>query len=106
MRKLILKMSISLDGFVAGPNGESDWIFRTADGESNAWTAEAIRGAGLHAMGSRTFGDMASHWPWGEAPFAGPMNAIPKAVFSRRTLAELTRGVGEPSRERRDAPAH
>jgi dihydrofolate reductase len=106
MRKLILKMSMSLDGFVAGPNGELDWIFRTADDESNAWTAEAIERAGLHAMGSRTYGDMAAHWPWGEAPFAEPMNVIPKAVFSRRSVAELTRGVGEPARDRKDAPAH
>jgi dihydrofolate reductase len=27
MRKLKLQMQISLDGFVAGPNGEGDWIF-------------------------------------------------------------------------------
>ena len=24
-RKLVLKMSVSLDGFVAGPHGEVDW---------------------------------------------------------------------------------
>lgn len=29
MRKPVLRMSMSLDGFVSGPNGESDWIFRT-----------------------------------------------------------------------------
>jgi len=28
MRKLILKMSISLDGFVGEPNGEIKWIFK------------------------------------------------------------------------------
>ena len=27
MRKLKLQMQITLDGFVAGPNGESDWVF-------------------------------------------------------------------------------
>jgi hypothetical protein len=27
MRKLILKMHVSIDGFVGGLNGESDWIF-------------------------------------------------------------------------------
>ena len=36
MRKLILKMSMSVDGFVAGPNGELDWLFRTSDSESAA----------------------------------------------------------------------
>jgi hypothetical protein len=29
MRKVILLMHVSLDGFVAGPNGEWDWIFLT-----------------------------------------------------------------------------
>ena len=31
MRKLILKTSLSIDGFVGGPNGEIDWIFETDD---------------------------------------------------------------------------
>lgn len=50
MRKLVLKMSMSLDGFVGGPNGESDWIFRTADDASNAWEMELIGRVGLHGM--------------------------------------------------------
>jgi hypothetical protein len=33
-RKLVLKMSVSLDGFVCGPNGELDWIFRTLGADS------------------------------------------------------------------------
>lgn len=34
MRQLILKMSMSLDGFVSGPNGEMDWTLdsRSDDG--------------------------------------------------------------------------
>ena len=28
MRRLVLKMSMSRDGFIAGPNGEYDWIVR------------------------------------------------------------------------------
>ncbi len=27
MRKLKLQMQITIDGFVAGPNGENDWVF-------------------------------------------------------------------------------
>src|SRR5689334_22013638 len=27
MRKLKLQMQITIDGFVAGPNGEQDWVF-------------------------------------------------------------------------------
>jgi hypothetical protein len=31
MRRLILKMSVTIDGFVGGPNGEIDWIFKSHD---------------------------------------------------------------------------
>lgn len=29
MRRLVLKMSMTLDGYVGGPTGEIDWIMRT-----------------------------------------------------------------------------
>jgi hypothetical protein len=78
MRRLILKMSMSLDGFVCGPNGELDWIFRSFDDELTAWQVEALWQAGVHAMGSRTFRDMANHWPTSSEPHATPMNENPE----------------------------
>lgn len=84
MRKLILKMSMSLDGFVCGPNGEANWIFNTNDDAAIKWTVDTISKAGLHIMGTKTFHDMASYWPTSTEPFATPMNEIPKAVFSRK----------------------
>jgi dihydrofolate reductase len=82
MRRLILKMSMSADGFVGGPNGEMDWLFRTMDAEATAWTVATLWEAGVHIMGSRTFRDMAAYWPSSSEPFAPPMNQIPKVVFS------------------------
>jgi len=82
-RELILKMSISVDGFVAGPNGEFDWVFRSSSEASRAWMLELLGSAGLHAMGHRSYRDMASFWPTSTLPMAKPMNEIPKAVFSR-----------------------
>ena len=89
MRKLILKMSVSLDGFVCGPNGEIDWIFKSIDAESTNWVVESIRQAGVHIMGSRTFQDMAAYWPYSKEPFAATMNEIPKIVFSRKGTVKL-----------------
>jgi dihydrofolate reductase len=86
MRKLILKMSVSLDGFVCGPNGEIDWIFKTGDDDSQAWVVNTISQAGVHIMGSRTFHDMAAWWPFSTEPFAAPMNDIPKVVFTKKGL--------------------
>jgi len=89
MRELHLKMSISLDGFVAGPKGEIDWIFRNPDKDSDAWEAAALFDASLHIMGSKTFGDMISWWPFMDDVFANPMNTIPKAVFTRHGAASI-----------------
>jgi dihydrofolate reductase len=88
MRELILKMSISVDGFVAGPNGEIEWVFG-GDPEAIAWTVETVWNASLHIMGSRTFHDMAAYWPTSTEVFAPPMNQIPKAVFSKQGPAVL-----------------
>jgi dihydrofolate reductase len=89
MRPLVLKMSISLDGFVGGPNGEVDWIFRTM-GDSTEWVVDTLRKAGTHVMGSRTYYDMAAFWPYSDTPFAPPMNDIPKIIFSRNGIKDDT----------------
>ena len=91
MRKLILRMSMSLDGFVRGPNGESDWIFRNQDEESLAYGLAQVSDVGVHAMGRVTYGDMAAYWPKSTENFAPPMNSIPKVVFSK-TLKEAPWG--------------
>jgi dihydrofolate reductase len=82
-RELILSMSVSVDGFVAGPNGEIDWIFRNAGEASTQWLVDQLGQVSLHAMGHRAYLDMAGYWPTSSSPFARPMNQIPKAVFSR-----------------------
>lgn len=88
MRELILKMSVSLDGFVAGPAGEVEWMF-SGDQQAIAWSVETVWNASLHIMGSRTFRDMASFWPTATGAFAPPMNEIPKTVFSSQGAAIL-----------------
>lgn len=88
MRDLILKMSISIDGFVSDLDGANKWMFG-GDQEAKAWTVETVWNASLHIMGSRTFHDMAAYWPTSTDVFAPPMNQIPKAVFSRQGPAIL-----------------
>jgi len=88
MRELVLKMSISVDGFVSDLDGRNGWMFGT-DQEAKAWSVEFLWNAGLHIMGSRTFHGMAGWWPTSGDQFAAPMNQIPKAVFSRQGPAIL-----------------
>lgn len=82
-KELILSMSVSVDGFVSGPNGETDWIFRNSSEASAQWAADRLGQASLVIMGNRSYQVMADYWPTATGPFARPMNEIPKAVFSR-----------------------
>lgn len=95
MRKLIMKMSMSVDGFVATANGENDWIFKSSDEASLAWSVGQSREAGLIIMGRKSFQGMAPYWPTATGPFAAPMNEIPKALFTKKGFA----GVDLPNSE-------
>jgi dihydrofolate reductase len=86
-----MKMSVSLDGFVADLKGQKDWIFKTGDEESLAWSVGKIRDAGLIIMGRKSFETMAPYWPTATGPFAAPMNEIPKAVFTRKGFKGIDR---------------
>ena len=79
-----MKMSMSLDGFVSDANGGKDWLFKTSDDESMAWSVGVISEAGLIIMGRKSFEMMAPYWPTAKGPFAAPMNEIPKAVFTKK----------------------
>jgi dihydrofolate reductase len=91
MRKLVFKMSVSIDNFVSGPNGEIDWIFRSSSPDSLESLVNLIRDAGAHAMGSRTYYDMAAFWPYSASPLAESMNRIPKIVFARNGIKDGTK---------------
>jgi dihydrofolate reductase len=103
MAKLILEMQCSLDGFVCGPRGELDWIFPDVDADYTAWTVERLWRAAAHLMGGVTYRDMAAHWPVSKEPFAEPMNAIPKIVFSssieRAEWGETEVFAGDPAEQ-------
>lgn len=81
MRKVILSMAMSLDGYVASDRQHPGAL--PEDDELVAWKIDWIKGAGAHLMGRKTYQEMASFWPQSSAPYAAPMNDIPKVVFSR-----------------------
>ncbi len=90
MRKLVLLMHVSIDNFVAGPNGEMDWIHvddeifdRAKDFTDNADTA---------LYGRVTYQMMESYWPTAaqnpgaskhDIEHAEWTNRVPKIVFSK-----------------------
>lgn len=82
-RKVILKMVMSLDGFVTSPDGTHEWMFEWFGDDSSHWNRRALDEAGVHAMGRCSYEIMGPHWAASEGPIATAMNEKPKAVFSR-----------------------
>jgi len=82
MALLVLKMSVSLDGYVAPINGSTDWAAAGRSEDGASWTLETLSNAGAHLMGAGTYAEWATYWPGAPGPFAKAMNEIPKVVFS------------------------
>ena len=83
MRKLVLKMSVSVDGYVGTSDGDLGWVFPSVDSEVTNWLVDVLRNAGTHIMGRALYDTMAAYWPTATNPYAAPMNDIPKVVFSK-----------------------
>ena len=69
MRRIISFMHVSLDGFVAGPNGEMDWI--KVDQEIFDYAATRISDSDTALYGRVTYEMMERYWPTaGDSPTA------------------------------------
>ncbi|WP_369248909.1 dihydrofolate reductase family protein [Streptomyces sp. R41] len=107
MRKIILMMSVSLDGFIEGPNREIDW--HVVDAELHRHFNREIREFGALLSGRVTYELMAGFWPTADkdpestpevVEFAGIWRNMPKVVFSRT----LQRGEGHTTIVREVVP--
>ena len=93
MRKIIVTMWMSLDGFIAGPNGEMDWIGEIYDEAMGTYENELVSSADTLLLGRVTYQSFAGSWPHvpdspsaseGEKAYARTLNAMRKIVFSRK----------------------
>ena len=82
MTSLILKMSVSLDGYIAPADGSSGWEAAGRSPDSAEWVLDTVSNAGTHLVGAATYARWARFWPGASGPVAAPMNEIPKIVFS------------------------
>jgi dihydrofolate reductase len=82
MASLVLKMSVSLDGYVASADGNSGWEAAGRSPDGAEWVLDTVSNAGAHLVGAATYTRWAGFWPGASGPFAKPMNEIPKVVFS------------------------
>jgi dihydrofolate reductase len=60
-RKIIVTMWTTLDGFVAGPNDETDWL--RIDDQLLRYERELVKNAESLLLGRTTHTDFADYWP-------------------------------------------
>jgi dihydrofolate reductase len=89
-RKLILYMSMSLDGFAARGDGTMDWLgdSRPYDSHRQRAVAELLGQTGTLVLGGHAAQEMARAWPGSRSLTGELMNALEKVVFSS-SLSEL-----------------
>ena len=94
MRSVTYSMSMSLDGYIVGPDGRFDWT--DLDPAVFRFWIEAIRGVGVHLMGRRLYETMLYWETADEDPSLGDAERewtalwkpLPKVVFTT-TLSTL-----------------
>ncbi|MEP6945299.1 MAG: dihydrofolate reductase family protein [Acidobacteriota bacterium] len=90
MRKLKLQMQLSVDGFVAGPNGELDWMTWDIDEKLGDLINGLIDSSDTIVMGRKMTDGFVNYWTGlldkpddPEYEFAKKMVDTPKVVFTR-----------------------
>jgi dihydrofolate reductase len=88
MRNVTYSMSVSLDGYIVGPDGGFDWT--TPDDEVFRFWIDEIQEVGVHLLGRRLYETML-YWETAdldqaldeaELEWAAIWNPLPKVVFS------------------------
>jgi dihydrofolate reductase len=94
MRNLKLQMQMSIDGYVARPNGENDWMTWNPDDEFMEFLNSSFDSSDTILLGRKLADGFIKHWentldknP--DAPLAKKIVDTPKVVFTK-TLDEST----------------
>ncbi len=82
MASLVLKMPVSLDGYVASRDGSTDWLTAGGSNDSTSWVGETVSNAACTSSVPRLRG-VGRYWPGASGPFAKAMNEIPQVVLSK-----------------------
>lgn len=94
MRKVTCSMGVSVDGYIAGPDGGFTWS--APDEELFRFATQEVRGLGVHLLGRRLYETM-SYWETVdqaslsdlEREFAALWASLPKVVFSTTLTSVL-----------------
>lgn len=90
MKKIIVTMWVTLDGFIAGPDNDMRWV--RVDEQMGKYEDDLVSAADTLLLGRVTYESFAGAWPYvpdnpaaseGEKVYARKLNAMRKVVFSR-----------------------
>jgi len=90
LRKLKLQVQMSIDGCIAGPNGEMDWMVGLEDDKINKYVNELTESFGTILLGRKMADGFIAYWsdvinkpndPW--YALGKKMIEIPKVVFTK-----------------------
>ena len=87
-------MQMTINGYVAGPNGENDWMTREPDDEFMAFISSHFDSSDTLLLGRKMAGEFINYWENAlrknpDTPFARQIVDTPKVVFTK-TLDEST----------------
>jgi len=91
MRKLVVSMNVTLDGFISGANCELDWHFDSWTADMATSLCDQLSNADTILLGRITYCAMARYWPSkasdlsfarDDIAFAYMMNSYDKVVYS------------------------
>jgi dihydrofolate reductase len=81
MKPLIVFSDVTIDGFMAGPDNDLDFMVDDPQLEDEL-TGMLMSVADTIVVGRKAFLDMAAHWTTADGDLAAWMNATPKVVLS------------------------
>jgi dihydrofolate reductase len=93
MRKVVLNMTMTFDGFFAGPHGELDWMVQTPDQELNDDIVAFFQGIDRGFIGYPTASGMIPYWSnvaknpsasKGEREIAQAVNTLHGIIISKK----------------------
>ncbi|WP_026413613.1 dihydrofolate reductase family protein [Actinomadura oligospora] len=87
MRRVVLAMAVSVDGFVAAEDGALDWMFPFLDEEVERWIIDYVSTTDVHLIGRVNYQEQERYWPTAPDAQAPLLNRVEKVVFSS-TLTE------------------
>jgi dihydrofolate reductase len=82
MRKIFWQINITLDGYMARPDGDLTETAEVADPKFELYASEMLRSIDGFIVGRKTYELFAGYWPDQVGPDADNLNTMPKYVVS------------------------